>query len=34
MKISRRHRRTARKLAFPLIAFGMMTIMMALHSGT
>jgi hypothetical protein len=33
MKISRKHRRTARKLVLPLIALAMMTMMMALTSG-
>jgi hypothetical protein len=33
MKISRQNRRTARKLILPLIALGMMTMMMALTSG-
>ena len=34
MTITRRHRRTARKLVLPLIAVGLMTMMMYLHSGT
>jgi hypothetical protein len=34
MTITRRQRRTARKLVLPLIAVGLMTVMMALHSGS
>ncbi|HEX5061260.1 MAG TPA: hypothetical protein VFV99_17960 [Kofleriaceae bacterium] len=34
MTITRRHRRTARKLVLPLIAVGLMTMMMYLHSGS
>jgi hypothetical protein len=32
--MSPRQRRTARKLVLPLIAIGMMTAMMAMHSGS
>ena len=32
MTITRRQRRTAKKLALPLIAVGLMTVMMYLHS--
>jgi hypothetical protein len=32
MTITRRHRRTARKLVLPLIAVGVMTVMTYLHS--
>jgi len=34
MTITRRQRRTARKLVLPLIAVGLMTVMMYLHSGS
>jgi hypothetical protein len=34
MTITRRQKRTARKLVLPLIALGMMTAMMAMHSGS